>query len=317
MKKKILGDTDLEVSELAFGGVEIGVPYGLKIDSNNKMLQEKEAIDLLRVSLDHGVNFYDTARLYGKSEELMGKAFGECREKVIYSTKCRHFRQANGQLLQRDQYKSFIESSIEESLQALKTDYIDVFMVHYADLEILEIDEVYEAFDDLQKRGLIRYPGISVYKPEETDMALKKGFWKAIQLPFNLLDQSQSSHFSQAKKEGVGIIVRSVLMRGLLTDKSFHLHPALKSVQDHIHLYKELIKGDIASLSTLATKFAASFDEISSVLVGIDKLEFLKEALQNFDGKYLKDSDFVKAKSLNFQDQSFLNLAQWDKNGWL
>lgn len=302
MQYKNLGDTDLRVSELSFGGVEIGMPYGLKMDHNNPMLQERDAIDLLQRSLDSGVNFYDTARLYGRSEEIIGKAFEGKRDQVIYSSKCRHFRQPNGQLIARNEYDSFIRESLNESLEALKTDYIDVFMVHYADLEILELEEVYRTFEDLQQSGLIQYPGISVYKPEETKLAIEKGFWKAIQLPFNLLDQSQSEHFANAKKNGVGIIVRSVLMRGLLTDKSFQLHPALKTVQDHIHLYKELIRGNIDSLSTLATKFAASFDEISSVLVGIDKQEFLIDALKNFDGQYLNEVDLNKAKSLNFQD---------------
>src|SRR5690606_24765646 len=115
------------------------------------------------------------------------------------------------------------------------------------------------------------YPGISVYQPQETELALQKGFWKVIQLPFNLMDQKQRVHFERAKHQGVGIVVRSVLMRGLLTDKSTHLHPELKAVEDHISLYAQLFSADIDTIASLAMKFAASFDEISSILVGFDK----------------------------------------------
>jgi len=317
MNYKVLGSTDLKVSELAFGGVEIGVPYGLSVSDDHKLLTEQEAIHLLRQSLDSGINFYDTARLYGRSEEIMGKAFEENRQQIIYATKCRHFRRADGTLPAKSEFKSIIEQSLQESLSALKTDYVDVFMLHYADLEILEIDEIYQTFENLQRSGAIRSPGISIYEPEETALALRKDFWKAIQLPFNLLDQRQAAYFGEAKEKGVGIIVRSVLMRGLLTDKSFDLHPALKKVQDHIYLYKQLFNAERNNLATLASKFVASFEEVSSVLVGIDKIAYLEEALQNFDGKYLSEGDFKLAKTLGFKDQGFLNLAQWDKNGWL
>lgn len=317
MNYKVLGDTGLRVSELAFGGVEIGLPYGLSVSEDHKLMSEQEAIHLLHQSLDAGVNFYDTARLYGRSEEIMGKAFADKREQIIYASKCTHFRRTDGTLPSKKEFRPLIEQSLSESLAALQTDYIDVFMLHYADLEILEIDEIYQTFEDLQKSGAIRHPGISIYEPSETKRALEIGFWKAIQLPFNLLDQRQSAYFEEAKGKGVGIFVRSVLMRGLLTDKAFNLHPALRSVQDHIHLYKQLFNIDIKSLAQLATKFVATYDEISSVLVGIDKTEYLQEALQNFDGNYLGKEDFNLAKTLGFKDQSFLNLAQWDKNGWL
>src|SRR5690606_23858513 len=154
-----------------------------------------------------------------------------------------------------------------ESLKALKTDYIDVFMLHYADLEILEIDELYEVFEELSKLGLIRYSGVSVYEEKEKKIALDKGVCKVIQLPFNLMDQKQGVHFKRAHENGIGLVIRSVLMRGLLTDKSFQLHPELKAVQQHIQRYNQLFNSEIESLAALAMKFAAAIPEVSSVLV--------------------------------------------------
>ena len=89
MNKRTLGRTSLKVSEIAFGGVEIGMSYGIGVNSHNDMLSEKEAIRLLHEAADTGINFFDTARAYGKSEHIMGKAFADRRESVVISTKCR------------------------------------------------------------------------------------------------------------------------------------------------------------------------------------------------------------------------------------
>ncbi len=106
-------------------------------------------------------------------------------------------------------------------------------------------------------------------------------------------------------------------MRGLLTDKSFQLHPELRAVQDHILKYRQLFNSEIDNLVALAMKFAASFSEISSVLVGFDKIKFVDYALEIFNSKYLNEEQVALAKSLSYPDQGFLNLAQWDNNGWL
>lgn len=317
MHYKSLGNTGLKVSEVAFGGVEIGMPYGLNMSQASHKMQKDDAIKLLHYALDRGINFFDTARLYGESESIMGEAFAGMRQDVILASKCKHFRLPDGSLPAAIELKKIMTDSLHESLRELRTDCIDVYMLHYGDLEILELEEVYELFSIFQQEGLIRYPGVSVYEPEETKKALDKDYWKVIQLPFNLMDQKQGEHFQQASAQGVGLVVRSVLMRGLLTDKSFQLHPALKDVQAHLHTYRKLYSEDSQTLASLAMKFAASIPEVSSVLVGFDKVEFVQEALSIFNGDYLNANDLKMAKSMSYPDQSFLNLAQWDKNGWL
>lgn len=317
MRYKQLGRSGVQVSEIAFGGVEIGMAYGLSMKEAHAPMHEEDAVRLLHKALDKGINFYDTARLYGRSEEIMGKAFEGIRDEVVLASKCRHFRLSDGTLPSSKVLKELVKKSIQESLKALRTDYIDIFMLHYADLEILEIGELYEVFEELMQAGIIRVPGISVYEPEETALALTKGFWKVIQLPFNLMDQRQSAYFEKAEEQGVGLVVRSVLMRGLLTDRSFRLHPALKEVQDHIHLFKALLTNERNNLPALAMQFVSSHQAVSSVLIGIDKQVYLDEALAYFKGEYLSRSELEMAKELYYPNQAFLNLAQWDKNGWL
>lgn len=317
MKRKPLGNTGIEVSEVAFGGVEIGLPYGIGIAGKEDMLSKSDAINLLHAALDRGINFFDTARMYGESEDRIGKAFQHNRQEVIIATKCRHFRGSNGNIIPDEELPGFIQTSLEESLKILKTDYIDIFMLHQADLEILENAVIESVFQQLKASGKIRATGVSTYSVAETDLAIQKGSWDVIQLPFNLLDQTHAACFGSAAANGTGIIVRSVLMKGLLSDRGKNLHPALSAVEKHIELYEQIVREYATDLPTLATQFALSFPEVSSVLVGIDKLDYLIAACKTVENGKLRDEVMARARQLSYPEPSFLNLPYWDKMGWL
>ena len=317
MRKKDLGKTGIAVSELAFGGVEIGMPYGIGVTSAADMLSEADSIRLLHTAIESGVNFFDTARLYGASEPIMGKAFRDRREQVIIATKCRPLRDGNGVLPTGSDLKKCIKTSLLESLTALQTDYVDIFMLHQADLEILANDEIPQIFADLKAQGAIRSTGFSTYLVEETQKGIETGVWDVIQLPFNLMDQRQAQVFALAAEKGVGIVIRSVLMKGLLTSKGQHLHPALADVENHLRRFDELLTPDLPDLSTLAVRFVASFPEVSSLLVGIDKLAYMHQSLAAVNGLHLDFETMARAKSLAYPDPRFLDLPHWDRMGWL
>ena len=317
MKKRTLGNTNLLVSEIAFGGVEIGMPYGLGVSSESDMLPESAAIRLLHATLDRGINFIDTARMYGNSEQLIGKAFKDRRSDIVLSTKCVHLRDKNGGLPCASAIGNVIERSFTDSLTMLQTHYVDIFMLHQVDQSILGNDDVANAFIRLKQEGKIRATGASTYSVEDTKRAIESGIWDVIQLPFNLMDQRQGELFGEAHRKGVGIVVRSVLLKGLLSSRGKNLHPALINVEKHIESYNELVNETGFSLPSLATKFALSFPEVSSVLVGIDKMEYLQQALDAGNGVYLTDTQLECARRLSYPDPGFLNLPYWDKMNWL
>jgi aryl-alcohol dehydrogenase-like predicted oxidoreductase len=316
MKKRELGKTGIQVSEVAFGGVEIGIPYGIGVNSHADMLPRGDAITLLHEALDKGINFFDTARLYGDSESIMGEAFEGVRKEIVLATKCKHFRNPDGSLPDYMQLKETIEESLQESLGFLRTDYVDVFMLHQADLGILENTDVIRIFRELRQAGKVRAIGSSTYSAEETWISIEKG-WDVVQLPFNLMDQRQSVNFEFAEEKGVGIVVRSVLMKGILSDKGRNLHPELQKIESHIEKFQQLLSNEIQEISTLATKFALSFSEISSVLVGIDRSAYLNKAIETVSGKLLNTDELKKAKLMAYPQPEFLDLPKWDRLGWL
>lgn len=314
MKKRFLGNTGIEVSEIAFGGVEIGMPYGIGVDD---ILPEKDAIELLHAAVDKGTNFFDTARAYGLSEERMGKAFSQMRDKVVIGSKCKHIRAQDGSLPAVSTLGNIIRTSIEESLEALQTDYIDLYMLHYGDMEILKIEEVADEMLKLKQSGKVRAIGVSVYTVEESKAAIESGIWNTVQVPFNLMDQTQHALFSLAEKNGVGIVVRSVLMKGLLSTRGTGLHPELAPVEKHISSYHQLLNDGCKTLPELAVKFALSFPQVSSVLVGIDKMDYLQQSLLAANGDYLSGERLRHAQELAYPDPAFLNLHHWHVKGWL
>lgn len=317
MNQRLLKSTGIRVSEIAFGGVEIGLPYGIGVKSKADMPSQSESIRLLQAAIDGGINFFDTARLYGDSESIMGSAFQDRRNQVVISTKCRYLRNEFGALPSSDNLKIIIEKSLQESIIALQTDFIDIYMLHRVDVEILNREEVAEIFIDLKKRGVIRATGVSTYSAEETKIAIESGAWDIIQLPYSLMDQSQEANFSLAAEKGVNIVVRSVLFKGILSERGKNLHPALKDVEQHVKLYKELLNESDSDLASLAIKFALSTNQVSSVLVGIDRMEYLQKSLAIARSGYLDNEILKRAKELQYPDLKFLDLVKWDSMGWL
>lgn len=317
MEKRFLGKTGIEVSEIAFGSVEIGMPYGIGVESRKDMLSEEGAIELLHKALDSEINFFDTARMYGNSEQIIGKAFKHRRNEIVICTKCRHLRDQNGKLPQKEKIDKIILDSFNESLQTLQTDYIDVYMLHQVDKEILENEKIANVFIKLKRDGRIKATGISTYTIDETKKAIELGIWDVVQLPFNLMDQRQSSLFDQMQQQGIGIVVRSILLKGLLSDRGKNLHPALKDVEEHIEKYGDLLGRINLSLPELAIKFGLSYPEVSAVLVGLDKITYLNQTLKSANGVYLNEEELKEAKDLSYPDPTFLNLPYWDKMNWL
>ncbi len=233
MNNRLLGKSGISVSEIAFGAVEIGMPYGV----HKKLIGEEEAVRLLHAAADKGINFFDTARRYGLSEERIGSAFKGIRKNIVISTKCAHLRDSNGKLPQGKSLQKFIEESVSTSLKMLKTDYVDVFLSHSSDAEILASEEIAECFASIKKRGLARTIGVSTYGAKDTKTAIDSGNWDVVQISFNLMDQSCGKLFDSAKQNGIGIMVRSALMRGILTDAKFEYHEKIECIKEHRKKY--------------------------------------------------------------------------------
>ena len=154
MEYRPFGRTGLEVSAIGFGCWELGGSYG--------HFDEGEVIAAIHKAMDLGINCFDTAEGYGmgKSEALLARGLGTRRKDVIAVTKVGIGYKDSGREKDRDSRKGRITASVENSLRFLKTDYIDMYLIHWPDRHT-PFDETMRAMDDLVQQGKVRFVGVS------------------------------------------------------------------------------------------------------------------------------------------------------------
>jgi len=211
MKYRELGRTGWKVSEISFGAWAIGGTWG-KVD-------DQESLAALHAALDGGVNFFDTADVYGDghSERLLAKLKKERKEKFYIATKAgRRLDPHTADGYNRQNLTAFVE----RSLKNLETDTIDLLQLHCPPMEVLYRPEVFDVLDDLVKAGKLRYYGVSVEKVEEALKAIEFPGVQTIQIIFNLFRQRPAELlFPEAQRRRVGILARVPLASGMLSGK--------------------------------------------------------------------------------------------------
>lgn len=318
MNRRPLGKSGLQVSEISFGCVELGLPYGLKAPGERAVPEAQEAVALVHQALDRGINFFDTARSYGTSETVLGQALAGQREQVVIATKCRALPAQDPHLAPPGGVKAFVEQSLTESLAQLHTDYVDAYLLHEGRIWTPLHDEAVGYLQDLKQRGLTRTIGLSAYGRDLYEKALKAGWCDLLQLAYHLLDPSLGQAlFRPAAASGVGIVVRSVLFKGILTEKARYLHEKLQWVTDYSRRFELLLSPKAPTLTALAIKFALSRPEVSSAVLGLDRADYLEAAVQVADGNYLTSEEQAAVVSLAYPRPEELDLPAWDRAGWL
>ncbi|AEI44040.1 aldo/keto reductase [Paenibacillus mucilaginosus] len=211
MNYRQLGHTELRVSEVSFGTWAIGGSWGQTSD--------EEALRGLQRAMDEGVNFFDTADVYGSghAEELLAKATRGQEDRIHIATKfCRAGDIHDPATYSEEQVRSYCENS----LKRLQRERIDLYQIHCPPLAILKDGTVFEVLDKLQQEGKIRHYGVSVETVEEGLFCLGVPGVKALQVIFNLFRQKPAEElFPAAREAGVGILARLPLASGLLTGK--------------------------------------------------------------------------------------------------
>jgi aryl-alcohol dehydrogenase-like predicted oxidoreductase len=211
MNYRELGRTGWKISDISFGAWAIGGAWG-EVD-------DKDSLAALHAALDAGVNFFDTADVYGdgRSERLLAKLKKERSEKFYVATKAgRRLREQTPEGYSRENLTQFIE----RSLRNLETETLDLLQLHCPPTEVYYMPEVFEILDDLTRDGKIRYYGVSVEKVEEAVKAMEFPNVQSVQIIFNMFRQRPAElFFEQARKHKVGILARVPLASGMLTGK--------------------------------------------------------------------------------------------------
>jgi aryl-alcohol dehydrogenase-like predicted oxidoreductase len=215
MRYRRFGHTRLRVSEIGFGTWGLGGTHGGSVAYGPT--DDGQSLAALRRAFDLGINFYDTSDFYGfgHSEDLLGEAFAGLRRHVVLATKA-GFVDAQKQ----DFSPRHLQTALDASLRRLRTDHVDLFLLHSPPLEALErTSETWDCVENLRGLGKARAIGISVRSPEDGLAAVAQFAPDAIEVNFNLADQRavQNGLFERCAHQGIGVIVRTPLCFGFLT----------------------------------------------------------------------------------------------------
>ena len=212
MEQRKLGSQGMTVSAEGLGCMGMSAFYGPS--------DEAENLATLARALDLGINFFDTAEIYGpfKNEILLAKAFAGKRDKVQIATKVGSEVTDSGERLAVNGTAAYIKKAIDRSLKHLNTDYVDLYYLHRIDPKV-EIEESIGALADLVKAGKVRYIGVSEAAPATLRRAHKVHPLTALQTEYSLFERSPESNdvLATVRELGIGFVSYSPLGRGFLT----------------------------------------------------------------------------------------------------
>lgn len=212
LTQKTLGRTGLSVTQLGYGAMEV---RGSRI-WGGRPVTEEQADAILNAVLDAGINFIDTSNDYGRSEEFIGKYISQRRDEFYIATKC------GCTVVRRDEItddtphvwtRENLFRGLHESLERMKTDYVDVMQLHNPSVEQVEQGDLVSVLQEMKQQGKVRWIGCSSTLPHITTY-IAQGVFDVFQIPYSALERQHESVISNAAKAGAGIIDRGGVARG-------------------------------------------------------------------------------------------------------
>ncbi len=290
MKQKTrLGNSTLNVNRLGLGCMGMSEFYG--------SFEESESINTLQKAIDLGVDFFDTADMYGSgaNEKLIGKAFKNKWDKVVLATKFAVMRGPNGEWLGLNGQPDYIKKACEQSLLNLGTEAIDLYYMHRQAPDV-EIEVIVGAMSDLVKQGKVKYIGLSEVNAETIRRAHKVHPITAIQSEYSLWSREPEQEvFAVCKELGITFVSYSPLGRGFLTGAyksradfeagDFRLSnprftdEAIKENIKFVEIIDQLAKGKGVTKAQIALSWILSQNEEITAIPGTRKIHRLEENL--------------------------------------
>ncbi len=301
MKYRTLGNTGLMVSELCMGTMTFG---GDGIFKFIGALGQQDANALVDKALDAGINFFDTADSYAmhQSEQMLGKALGDRRKEVIVATKARFRMDDNVNAVGLTRHHLF--NQVEKSLQALNTDYIDLFQIHSVD-PITPLEETLRALNDLVQQGKVRYIGYSNLTAWQAMKALsisRQHGWnefKSAQVYYSIAGRElERSTVPFALDQSIAILPWSPLAGGFLSGKftrenqsaegsrrtDFDFPPIDKEKAfDIVEVMRDIAGNKNVSVPQIALAWLLHKPGVTSVIIGAKKMSQLEDNLKSVD----------------------------------
>ena len=308
MQYQEFGKTGLRVSKLCLGTWGIG---GAGWDSYS----DESRMDALKAALECGINFIDTAPAYnaGKAECYVGETLNKLkkRKEVVISTKCGN-KFVDGKYLRCGSKESILKQC-DESLKNLKTDYIDIYLVHWPDPDV-ELEETIDAVSTLKKEGKILHAGVSNFSKEQIEEAQKYCKIEAFQPQYSLADRKDEKLIRWAYEQGLGIMTYGTLGGGILTGNyrklrtfeqtdsrnrfyPYFKEPLFSKAMELLTIMDQIAEERNVSLAQIAEKWVIQKRFVSSCIIGAQSRARVEENCRNLQWE-LTDNEIRRLESV-------------------
>lgn len=308
MQYQEFGKTGLRVSKLCLGTWGIG---GAGWDSYS----DESRMDAIKAALECGINFIDTAPAYnaGKAECYVGETLNKLkkRREVVISTKCGN-KFVDGKYLRCGSKESILKQC-DESLKNLKTDYIDIYLVHWPDPDV-ELEETIDAVSTLKKEGKILHAGVSNFSIEQIEEAQKYCKIEAFQPQYSLADRKDEKLIRWAYEQGLGIMTYGTLGGGILTGNyrklrtfeqtdsrnrfyPYFKEPLFSKAMELLTIMDQIAEERNVSLAQIAEKWVIQKRFVSSCIIGAQSRARVEENCRNLQWE-LTDNEIRRLESV-------------------
>ena len=310
MEYRRFGKTGWKVSRLSLGTVELGLDYGIYLPGESKKPTNSEAIRLLIKAFEYGINFVDTAPVYGASESIIGEALKQWPEHIYIATKIGNIDASKN--MSRQHLQKTIIKSIEKSLKNLKRDTIDLIQIHNATVKDFRESDLLGILVDAQQKGKVRHIGASVYETDAALEALDHPEIAALQVAYNLLDQRMAAKvFKKSQMVDVAIVVRSALLKGALSERYSQLPAHLQKLREAVEKVRKWSIRIDDSLSNTAIRFCLSNNQLATVLLGVCTIEELRMGIDATAKPIFSRMQLKEAEQLAVNDENIIDPRKW------
>jgi aryl-alcohol dehydrogenase-like predicted oxidoreductase len=289
------------VSELSLGTVELGLEYGISQAGERLQPDQRRASDVLHRALDLGINLLDTARAYGDAERIIGRALKSRRREFILVSK----------VAASPAQPECVRQAVEESLEALQTVEIDVMMIHCG-TDAMPDEETAAELIRCQEAGKVRFLGASVYGEPAAISAINAGWCDCIEVAYNVLDRRpEQSVLKLAAERHVGVLARSVLLKGALTSRIHTLPAAFAPLVRAVENVSRAAGMPIGQLPELAYRYVLMHQPPHSALVGSARIDELEACIDYSRKGPLPGDVTARIRELKIPESRWLNPGLW------
>ena len=285
------------------GTAQFGLNYG--VSNTSGKIQHDDIQKILKYATDAGVQYLDTANIYGESETKIG-TFSELSDNFNIITKTATFKEK----VRTNKKVKLIEDEFLKSLTKLGRQNVYALLIHDPRLILSEDGaEVFNALNKLKNLGLVEKIGVSVYTFDELEEILSLYSIDIVQFPLNVFNQSfgKSKYLKELKKKGIELHARSIFLQGLLlmsSDKlNFYFNPIKKKYTE----YEKMLSNEKITKLQGALNYIKQFNELDGIVFGVQNHTELKEIIEALNLKTIS----LPFKDFAIEDESFNNPSNW------